>query len=157
MLLILSYIIAAIGLLISIVGLPGIWLVVIAVVLSGFALGFDVIPIWLISVYFVVALLASFLDNLAVAVGASRFGASKWGMVGAVLGGIFGFLIGNFIGVILGPFIGAVLFELLFTNKDVDSAVRAGIGTFLGYMLAILLKFVIAVIMVGSWLSIILK
>jgi uncharacterized protein YqgC (DUF456 family) len=131
--------------------------VLLAVVLSGFALGFDVVPIWLISVYFVVALLASFLDNIAVAVGANRFGASKWGMVGAVLGGVFGFLLGSFIGVILGPFIGAVLFELLFTNKDVDSAVKAGIGTFLGYVLAVLLKFLIAVMMVGSWLSVILK
>jgi uncharacterized protein YqgC (DUF456 family) len=100
---------------------------------------------------------ASFLDNVAVAIGAGKFGASKWGIVGAIIGGLVGFAIGNLFGLIFGPFIGAVLMEVIVANKDVDSAIRAGFGTFIGYLFSIFLKFVIAVVMVSTWLYLVLR
>src|SRR5436190_18322290 len=56
--------------------------------------------------------LALVMDYLASVYGAKRFGATKKGMVGAIVGGIAG-LFFNLPGIILGPFIGASIFEMI--------------------------------------------
>lgn len=73
---------------------------------------------------------AQIMDYLATVYGAKRFGATRKGMFGAVVGGIVG-LFFNLPGILLGPFIGAVIFELL-GGREWKPSMRAGIGATLG-------------------------
>jgi uncharacterized protein YqgC (DUF456 family) len=68
-----------------------------------------------------------------------RYGASKFGVWGSVLGMIAGMIFFPPFGLIIGTFIGAVLGELLF-NKDKRSSLQAALGVFVGTMVGILLK-----------------
>jgi uncharacterized protein len=70
------------------------------------------------------------MDYLATLYGAKRFGATKKGMVGAIVGGIVG-LFFNLPGILFGPFIGAVLFEMIGGRKW-KPALKAGLGATLG-------------------------
>jgi uncharacterized protein len=74
--------------------------------------------------------LALVMDYLATLYGAKRFGATKKGMIGAIVGGIVG-LFFNLPGIILGPFIGAVVFEMI-GGREWKPALKAGVGATLG-------------------------
>ncbi len=152
---IIAYILAGAGVFISLAGLPGIWLVCAAIVLTAFTLGLETIPLWFIIISLVAAILSGIVDNILLAAGAHKLGASKWGVTGAIVGGLIGFLTANVIGVIFGPFIGAVAFELLFAKKERDEAIKAGIGTFVGYCAGIFVKFIITAITASVWLLLI--
>ena len=80
--------------------------------------------------------------------GAKRFGATKWGTFGAMLGAIVG-LFFPFPGLIIAPIVGAVAGELL-AGKHLVSAGRAGWGTLLGNLAGMLGKLTIGLVMV-SW------
>ena len=74
--------------------------------------------------------LALVMDYLASIYGAKRFGATRHGMVGAVVGGLVG-LFFNLPGILLGPFIGATLFEMI-GGRDFKPSAQAGLGATLG-------------------------
>ena len=98
--------------------------------------------------------LALIMDYLASIYGAKRFGATKHGMVGAVVGGMVG-LFFNLPGILLGPFIGATLFEMIGGRAFKPSA-QAGLGATLGLFagaagkvvccLAMMLLFILSVL-----------
>jgi uncharacterized protein YqgC (DUF456 family) len=86
---------------------------------------------WVVlTLMFLITALALVMDYLATLYGAKRFGATKKGMFGAVVGGIVG-LFFNLPGIILGPFIGATLFELM-GGREWKPSARAGVGATLG-------------------------
>ena len=68
-----------------------------------------------------------------------RYGASKFGIWGSILGMIVGMIIFPPFGLIIGTFLGAVLGELAF-NKDKRASLKAALGVFIGTIAAILLK-----------------
>jgi uncharacterized protein YqgC (DUF456 family) len=74
--------------------------------------------------------LALVMDYLASVYGAKRFGATKKGMAGAIVGGIVG-LFFNLPGILFGPFIGASLFEMI-GGRNWKPAMKAGLGATLG-------------------------
>lgn len=94
-------------------------------------------------------------DIVAGALGAKRFGASKWGALGGLLGAIVG-LFFALPGLILGPIVGVVLAELLVARKEWRAAARASWGTILGTLLGALGKLVIAVLMVTLFWALLL-
>ena len=79
------------------------------------------------------SLLISVLDYILPAEGARRYGASKFGVIGAIVGIIGGFLIMPPLGIVIGALLGAVAGELA-ANKSGHDALRAGWGVFLGFM-----------------------
>lgn len=86
---------------------------------------------WIVMTMLVaITAVALVMDYLATVYGAKRFGATKKGMAGAIVGGLVG-LFFNLPGIILGPFIGATLFELLGSRKF-GEACYAGLGATLG-------------------------
>jgi len=70
------------------------------------------------------------MDYLTTILGAKQFGATKKGMVGAIVGGIIG-LFFNLPGILLGPFIGASIFEML-GGREFKPSMKAGVGATLG-------------------------
>jgi uncharacterized protein YqgC (DUF456 family) len=86
-------------------------------------------------------------DWLAALVGAKRFGASRWGIAGAVLGAAVGIFFG-LPGIVLGPVAGAVALELL-RKRDVESASRIGLGTLLGFVFGKAVEYALALVLLA--------
>jgi uncharacterized protein len=82
--------------------------------------------------------------------GARRFGASKWGMLGATIGAIVGIFFG-IIGLFIGPVIGAIAGEFV-AGKKMISAGRAGWGSLLGTLGGMIGKLLIALAMIVIFL-----
>ena len=69
-----------------------------------------------------------------------KFGGSKAGGWGALIGMFVGFFIAFPIGPLLGPFIGALIGEKMFCKKDTASAIHAAFGAFLSFFVGIGIK-----------------
>lgn len=147
----LTIIVAFIGLLITIVGLPGVWLVFIGVLIWSAIDGFVQIGWFWLTIFLILTIVSTFVDNVAVLLGAKKYGASGWGILGCIVGLIVGGLIANIPGLLIGAFLGAVLFEMFFGKKDSNNAMRAGFGALMGFAIANLVKFMIALIIIIAW------
>ena len=88
----------------------------------------------------IVTVVSLILDYLVPIWGTKRFGGSKWGTWGSVVGLIIGMFLGPW-GIVLGPFVGAVVGELI-GGKNKDEAFRAGFGSFIGLLTGTILKLV---------------
>lgn len=98
----------------------------------------------------VLMVVAVVLDFVAGALGAKRFGASRWAVMGAILGAVVGIFFG-LIGLLLGPFVGAVAGELI-SGRALDAASRAGIGATIGLLLGTAAKLAIGFTMLSIFL-----
>jgi uncharacterized protein YqgC (DUF456 family) len=98
---------------------------------------------WVLAMIGITCALALLLDTLAGSYGARKMGASKWGVIGAIVGGLGGIFFG-LPGIIAGPFVGALLFEMMAGKKMKDSA-KAGLGATLGIFAGALGKFAISI------------
>ena len=78
--------------------------------------------------------------------GARRFGATRWGLVGAATGAVIGLFFG-LPGLILGPIMGAFAGEMV-GGKRLIAAGRAGWGALLGNLAGTLAKLLIALAMI---------
>ena len=103
---------------------------------------------WIIGVLLIMAILSYVVDVVAGAMGARRFGASKWGAWGGFIGAIVGLFFG-LPGLLLGPVIGVLAGELILARKQIGAAASASWGTVLGSLVGVLGKFLIAMAMVA--------
>ena len=129
-------------------GLPMIWL---GILTYGFATGFAKITIWTIIITGILALIGMLVDFLAGMFGAKTFGASWYGVLGALLGGLFGFVVGSVFGLFAGSFIGAWLGEYLKYERTAQ-ATKAGLGTIAGIVFGMVLKIIFALLMIGIFI-----
>ncbi len=97
--------------------------------------------IWLIITAIVYAL-----DFIIPAWGTKKFGGSKRGIWGSIIGLIIGMFVFPPIGIIVGPFVGAVLGELS-TGQESKAALKSGFGSFMGFLTGTLLKLIASGIM----------
>ncbi|MBE9139450.1 DUF456 family protein [Nodosilinea sp. LEGE 07088] len=148
--------------------LPGITLIVGAIVVWGLVVGFAGLK-WTLGVAIAALILSFAIDYLAGVLGAQRVGASQWGQVGAFIGmflGLFGLLpllptgiplLGILVGTVLGAFIGEFLHrrELKLWQRIKQSA-KVGmaivVGTLVGNILQGILALVsLVVFLVTTW------
>ena len=132
--------------------LPGPFLVLGGALVYAWYTDFTVISWTVIGVLSVFALLSQLLDYLASMIGAKKFGAGKWGMIGALVGGVVGLFSAGVFGIILGPFIGAIIFEMI-AGKDFRSSLKIGVGTLVGFLGGAVGKVIIAVTMIVIFLA----
>jgi len=96
------------------------------------------------------AIIVQVFDYIVPAWGAKKFGGSRAGIWGSIIGliiGIFFLPLGPFgiIGILGGPFCGALIGELI-TGKETDKAFRAAFGTFIGFITGTLMKLAVSII-----------
>jgi uncharacterized protein YqgC (DUF456 family) len=131
--------------------LPGIPLIYLGLIIYGVGTGWQVYSVNFMLFWGVVTILMVLLDYYAGAIGARKYGASSAGVWGSILGGILGIIFLGFIGIIVGPFWGAFVGELL-SGKSRAHALRAGWGTFIGFVAGSLFKIVVGCIMIGNFI-----
>jgi uncharacterized protein YqgC (DUF456 family) len=85
------------------------------------------------------AIAVTVLDYIIPVWGTKKFGGSKAGMWGATIGIFAGIFFFPPVGIIVGPFIGAVLGEII-AGKESGPALKAGLGSFIGFLLSTGLK-----------------
>jgi len=131
--------------------LPGTTIILAAAIIHRLVLGAEKSIGWKTIVALVLLTLLSYVfDFLGSYFGAKYFGATKWGAVGAILGALVGLFLG-LIGLFVGPVIGAVLGEVIAGKRMIDAG-RAGWGSLLGNIGAMLAKLIIALAMITIFL-----
>ncbi len=96
-------------------------------------------------IWLVIVVVVSVLDYVMPLVMTKNSGGSKCSVWGCSIGLLIGLWFG-LPGIILGPFIGAFAGELL-ARRDVDDALRAAVGSFIGFVFSTLLKFISCLVM----------
>ncbi|TCP21913.1 hypothetical protein EV195_11526 [Tenacibaculum skagerrakense] len=91
-----------------------------------------------------IAILIFVLDYFIPAMGAKRFGGTKYGAYGTTIGLIIGLFSPIPFGILVGAFSGAFVGELLYDSKDTNRALKASIGAFIGFLASTSIKFSIA-------------
>ena len=101
----------------------------------------------------IVAILIWILDYIIHAMGTKKFGGTKAGMIGTTVGLIIGLLAPIPGGIIIGPFLGAFLGEVI-NKADSKTALKAAFGSLLGFLTSAFIKFVVTIIYLGVFISI---
>lgn len=149
-----------IGWFVNILGLPGLWLMIIGLIGYAFATGWDVYVGWpSVTAIVALAFVAEAIEFLAGAAGSMAAGGRKRGVVGAIVGGFIGGIIGTpilpivgtIVGACAGAFVGAAAMEI--TDKDASHSIRVGVGAAKGRFWGIIIKLGFGLIMfiLAAW------
>ena len=131
--------------------LPGTVLVWGGIVLGAWIDDFARVGTTTVVVVSVLAVLAWALEYVAGLMGAQKVGASKQALLGAAVGTVVGLFMG-LVGVLFMPLVGAAIGEYL-ARKDQTRAVKVGVATWIGIMVGLIAKVVLAFIMVGIFVA----
>jgi uncharacterized protein YqgC (DUF456 family) len=131
--------------------LPGTLLVWGGIVLGAWIDDFTRVGTTTVVVVSVLAVLAWGLDYVAGLMGAQKAGASKQALLGAAVGTVVGLFMG-LVGVLFMPLVGAAVGEYL-ARKDQNRAVKVGLATWVGILVGLIAKVVLAFIMLGIFVA----
>jgi len=133
----------------NLLGLPGNLLISFSSLLYGLSTGFHEVSLSFVLGLFGIVILIEFLEFLLIFFTAKKYGSSKWGISGAMIGGIVGAVSGAFFtpvlgaifGSISGVFIGACVLEFI-NKKSIKQSLLAGFGAFLGKLGGLSIKMI---------------
>lgn len=132
-------------------GIPGLGLIAVAIAIWGVATGFAGLGIPF-TVALVALVITTALDFLATYWGAKKAGASRWGIIGAMIGlvlCVLGLLPalplgGPLLGLLIGPLLGALIGELLY-RRNVMMALKAALGILVGNLVGVVIHVLLAI------------
>ena len=160
---VLLYIVLALVLLSTAIGLPGNWILVGVAVIVGLITGFEDMSWWLLVICMGLAVVGEAIESISGAVFVARRGGGKWGIVGTFVGGFAGVVLGS--GIVpplgsvvfgfVGAFAGAALGEFI-RHRNMEAALNIGVGSFFGRMMAVAAKLtagtvILWIIMTTTW------
>lgn len=134
---------------------PGNLLIAVNSFIYGLITDFAQYSFTFILTLFAIFLLVEFLEYLLIIVSARKYGASKWGITGSIIGGIGGAISGAFItpvlgaiiGSIVGVFLGATILEFI-KSYNIKESLLSGIGAFVGKLGGLSVKMCGAITMI---------
>jgi uncharacterized protein YqgC (DUF456 family) len=100
----------------------------------------------------IITLVLVVIDYIVPAIGAKKYGASRNGLAGSIIGMIIGFFVFPPFGIFIGAFLGAVAGELI-SGKKGETAIKIGIGTFVGNLTGIALKLSFSIFVLVMYIS----
>lgn len=110
---------------------------------------------WL-SIFIVLVVLATIVDYYLPIRGTKKYGGSKAGTNGSLLGMIIGLFAFPPLGMIIGPFVGAFVGEYLAANGTGQKALRSARGSFVGFLITTGYKIILWGWMLGYALYLVL-
>lgn len=123
-------------------GPPVAWLGLLLLHFSKYAY----VSVRLLIITAVITILIILLDYFMPVWATKRFGGTKAGQRGAAIGIIAGFFIGPW-GIIIGPLAGAFIGEMLVAPKEGNRALKAAIGSFIGFLMSMGLRLIWCVLL----------
>ena len=103
-------------------------------------------------IWLVVVIVLQVVDYITPLLGSKYSGGTSFGNRGCIAGTILGMFFMPW-GLIIGPFVGAIAGEMM-GGQDLAQAIRAGIGTLLGYLFGTLMKVVVCFYFVVQGISV---
>ena len=92
------------------------------------------------------------IDYFLPALGAKKWGGSRYGIIGALLGVVVGLFIFPPLGFVIFPFIGAIMGEII-NGANTNKALKAAFGTLIGLIFVSMLKFSMSLIIAYYFFS----
>ena len=143
-------------------GIPGMTIILAAVIIWGLIQGFNTIAIAL-AVTIGIWVISFGIDFLATLWGMKKAGASKWGQIGAIVGMVAGFLgllptipiggpLGPLIGIFIGPLLGAMIGEYLYC-RNLKKAFKAAMGVLLSTLVGNMIQGFLAIAAMAVFLA----
>lgn len=136
--------------------LPGVPVVWLGFWLFAYQSHWEKISLQITLIFLALTVLSVILEFALPLMGAKKYRASKQGLIGAALGLLIGPFVGGPFGLIIGPLLGAIIGEFV-AGKKQDQALQSGLGTFVGFMVSILLRLVLVFVMIGFFAIAILR
>ena len=137
-------VLSAAGLTLVSLGLPGTWLTAGAIVLCVGLSPKAAVTLTMLGGLLGFCLAAEGLEFLVGTMGAHRYGVSKAGIWGSIIGGFLGMLLLNVPGIFLGTFLGAFLLE---AYQGKENALRLGWGALVARLCALAAKMAVTLAM----------
>lgn len=139
------------GFVLTILGIIGSFLPVLPGPLSGWV-GLlilhltDAIPMnfLLLGITLIVAIIIWTLDYIIPIVGTKKFGGSKKGIYGTLIGIVIGLFSPIPFGILFGAFFGALIGELIHDNNNLYRAFKASFGAIIGLLASVTIKFIVS-------------
>ena len=148
-------ILVIIGILLLILGMVGSFVPVIPGPISAwvgllilYQTSFLEIDFGFLAITFAVAFGVFVLDYFIPMIGAKKFGGTKAGIIGSTLGLIIGIIFIGPLGILVGTFTGALIGEMIHDSKDKRTALKAAIGSLIGFVTGMFLKFSVTLVFV---------
>lgn len=140
-------------------GLPGSWIGFGVILIYTIATRFSSVGWVALVIMTGIMIVGEVAESLLGLVYVARKGATRWGVLGAFLGGLVGAVVGSMVIPVLGGIVfglagafgGAVLFEYLY-YRSLDRALRTGFFAFIGKLSAMLVKFALALVVLGVFI-----
>lgn len=107
------------------------------------------IDYWFLGITFIFAIGIYILDYIIPAIGTKRFGGTKAGAWGAIIGLFIGLFIPIPFGILIGSFLGALFGEMVVSNTPFEPALKAAFGSFIGFFASTVLKVFATLVFLG--------